>query len=168
MFKKISLLIVVCLLFVSSGALTGCSQKLSSFESSICGTYNFDDFWVYGNGISASYNSLNQINNIQIRQLVKEIGDYYSNSTLILSNRKSNDKLDGSFYQTSNKNIKWYTDGENISFDNLPIYTIQGTKTSPVKTIVSKASCVKSNSGTMLSIVYYSNTFTSCIWFEAK
>ena len=169
MIKRLSIIVVLCLLFVSSvGVLTGCSQELSSFESSICGTYTFDDFWVYGNGISATYSSLNDISNAQIKQLVKEVGDYYSNSTLTLSNKKSNGKLDGSFYQTSNKNIKWYTNDDNIGFDNLSIYTIQGTKTNPVKVTVSEANCGKSNTGKMLSIVYYSSTFTSCIWFEVK
>ena len=149
--------------------LFGCSQSLNELESEIVGKWKFSNFYVVDNETSnsISYININSNASFRLNSIVKEIGDYYSNSILELSSSKTSNKLDGT-YLKNNKltEIKWWCPEKElkIGFDNFTIYSIQGTRENPIKEKVDLGICF-GNTNNELMICYRTHVFSSYIKF---
>lgn len=167
--NRISLMLIILLLILCPIVLSGCSQSLNELETDTVGKWQFSDFFVGDNETANSihYKNLGANSTYGINLIVKNIGDYYKDSILDLSNNKQNNKLEGTFSQ-DNKTIKikwWCPEGQlKIGFDNLIIYSVQGTKTNPIMQEVDLGICWGGIRNELI-IAYRTHEFSSYIKF---
>lgn len=146
--NKISKVLIVIIFSIMTCLCTACQeQPLNDLELKCKGSWTFLNFYIRNKQtfVTTSYIDLddNVTNSLDI--IVKNIGDYYNNSTLNLDGTKNNNLVSGTYIQNGQTtSISWWCpeDKVKIGFHNFTIYAVEGSANNPTTTILSEATCL--------------------------